>query len=178
MSRIRIDLDQLAVSMSDHDSEWVLDKETGNILMAHWLADPEFREMGIEAGEEDYGDDPLEGDRFVLIEHVGSDRGFGWMEDFALRQEDARVRERLLEALDQPRPFRRFKDALAGFPEVREAWYAFENGQLKECARAWLAKNGIDDAEVFEAPPPRAPVAAGSARGRRSGSRRASTGRR
>jgi hypothetical protein len=152
MSRIRIDLDQLAVALSDHDSEWVLDTQTGNILMANWLTDPDLREMEIEAGGEDFGDDPLEDDRFIPIEHLGSDRGFGWMESFALAQED-RVRERLLDTLDRPRPFRRFKDALAAFPEVREAWYGFEDGKLKECAREWLADNDVD-ADVFEAPPP------------------------
>jgi hypothetical protein len=155
MSRIRIDLDQLGVALGDHDSEWVLDTQTGNILIASWLTDPEFREMQIEAGGEDFGDDPLEGDRFIFIEHIGSSRGFRWMEEFA-EQREPRVRERLLDTLDRPRPFRRFKDALAGFPEVREAWHAFEDGQIKDCARAWLAEHGIDG-DVFEAPPPPAP---------------------
>jgi hypothetical protein len=154
MSGIRIDLDQLAVALSDHDSEWVLDSQTGNILIAAWLTDPDVREMEIEAGGEGFGDDPLEGDRFIPIEHIGSNAGFRRMERFALDQDD-RVRERLLQALEQSRPFRRFKDALAAFPEVREAWFAYEDARLKECAREWLAENAID-AEVFEAAPPSA----------------------
>ena len=153
MSRIRIDLDQLAVALSDHDSEWVLDTHTGNLLIANWLTDPDLREMEIEAGGEDFGDDPLEGDRFIPIEHIGSGRGYGWMESFALGQTDPRVRDRLVDALDRPRPFRHFKDALASFPEVREAWFGYEDGKLKECARAWLASHEID-ADVFEAAPP------------------------
>ena len=152
MPGIRIDLDQLAVALSDHDSEWVFDTQTGGILLANWLTDPDMREMEIEAGGEDYGDDPLDGDRFIPIEHPGSDRGFRWMEGFALAQED-RVRERLLDALDRPRPFRRFKDALGAFPEVREAWFAYENDRLRECAREWLASNDIDAEWVQAAPP-------------------------
>ena len=155
MSRIRIDLSQLCVALSDHDSEWVLDTQTGSILMASWLTDPDLRELEEEASGEDLGDDPLEGDRFLSIDFIGSDVGFRWMEMFALELENERVRERLLDALNRPRPFRRFKDALGAFPEVREAWYAYEDGKLKECARDWLESYEID-ADVFEAPPPTA----------------------
>jgi hypothetical protein len=153
MSRIRIDLDQLGVALSDHDSEWVLDTQTGQLLIANWLRDSEWREMEIEAGGEDYGDDPLEGDRFIMVEFIGSNEGFRWMEDFALDQENERVREKLLGALDRPRPFRQFKDALNAFPEVRGAWHRYEDAKLKACARAWLADHDID-ADVFEAAPP------------------------
>lgn len=155
MSRIRVDLEQLCIALSDHDSEWVLDTQTGNILMANWLTDPDLREMEEEAGGEDFGDDPLEGDRFLSVEFIGSNTGFRWMESFALEQENERVRERLLDALDRPRPFSRFKDALPAFPEVQEAWYRYEEGKLKECARNWLHSHEID-ADVFEAPPPAA----------------------
>jgi hypothetical protein len=154
MPRIRIDLDQLCVALSDHHAEWVLDTQTGNILMASWLTDPDLRELEEEASGEDFGDDPLEGDRFLFIEPLESNEGFRWMENFALGQNE-RVRERLLDALDRPHPFRRFKDALGAFPEVHEAWYAYEEGRLKECAREWLTSCHID-ADLFEAAPPTA----------------------
>lgn len=156
MSRIRIDLDQLCVALSDHDSEWVLDTQTGDLLIADWLRDSEWREMGIEIGGDELGDDPLDGDRFIEIDFIGSNQGFRWMEDFALGQENERVREKLQDALGRPRPFRRFKDALDEFSEAREAWYRYEDGKLKECARAWLADHEID-ADVFEAAPPGTP---------------------
>lgn len=150
MSRIRIDLDQLGVALSDHDSEWVLDTQTGDLLIADWLRDSEWREMGIEIGGDDPGDDPLEGDRFIMVEFIGSNEGFRWMEDFALDQEHERVRKTLLNALDRPRPFRQFKDALNAFPEVRGAWHRYEDARLKASARAWLANHDVD-ADVFEA---------------------------
>ncbi|WP_420126870.1 UPF0158 family protein [Longimicrobium sp.] len=153
MSRISIDLDELCVALSDHDSEWVLDTQTGGLLIAGWLRDSEWREMGIEIGGDDPGDDPLEGDRFIMVEFIGSSQGFRWMEDFALEQENEQVRERLLDALDRPRPFRQFRDALNEFPEVRGAWHRYEDAKLKASARAWLASHDID-ADVFEATPP------------------------
>lgn len=161
MPRLRIDIDELTLAMSDHDSEWVLDTETGKTLMAEWIRDPDLREdMGLELDEpgdgeadDDLGDfDLLDSDRFVWIDPVESYESFRWMEDFADRQ-DGSVRERLLDALDRPRPFRRFKDALLEFPQVRDAWFAYEDQKLKEAAREWIRYREID-ADLVEADPP------------------------
>jgi hypothetical protein len=40
--------------------------------------------------------------------------------------------------LRRNKPFRRFKDALAGFPGALDAWYAFKDNAEREWARAWL----------------------------------------
>lgn len=144
MTRIRIDLDQLTLALSDHEFQWVLDLETGEVVMEEWVRDPELRgEMGLEDAEEDELDDPLESGRFRWIDSIPSREGFRWMERFAAAQDD-RVRERLLDALDRPRPFRRFRDALADFPEVRDAWHRHEEERLREEAKAWLRSEGID----------------------------------
>jgi Uncharacterised protein family (UPF0158) len=168
MPAIRIDIDEIAVAMSDHDSEWVLDTKTGKVLMREWLRDPELRRLeGLEVeslkddGEELDDElapdlDALDDDRFVWIESIDSHEGFRWMERFALRQDDERVRERLLDALDRPRPFRRFKDALHEFPQVRDAWYKFEEEKLREAVRDWVEAREID-AELFVAGPPSSP---------------------
>lgn len=157
MSRITVDLDQLAVALTDNSSEWVLDRRTGDIVMASWIEDPDLRE-DLEASLAERGApldesiDPLDDDRFVAIQSLGSHEGFRWMEDFAESQAEARVREALLDALDGPKPFRRFKDALARFPQVRERWHEYENGKMIKEARAWLALHEID-ADAFDPPP-------------------------
>jgi hypothetical protein len=66
------------------------------------------------------------------------------MERFAASLEHGRARDALFDALDRRRPFRSFKDALAGFPDVREAWFKYQEGQLREEALAWLRSEGID----------------------------------
>lgn len=71
------------------------------------------------------------------------------MEDFAHSTEEAAVRERLLEALDRQRPFRRFKDALLSNPEIREAWFRFREEQLRAYAEEWLMAEEIE-AELVE----------------------------
>lgn len=159
MAKIRIDLDQLALALSDHDSEWMLDTETGDIVMPDWVRDPDFAGdfgRGVDGDGEVDGDEAdglMESGRFIRIYPVESSEGFRWMERFATSQPDRHVRERLLDALDRPRPFRRFKDALHEFPQVREAWFRHEDEQLKDAAREWLAYHHVD-AELVEAPPP------------------------
>lgn len=157
MSRIAIDLDQLALALGDHSSEWVLDRRTGEILMASWLEDSELWDdiqasLSERAVPLDEGVDPLDDDRFVTIQPIASHEGFRWMERFAEGQEDPRVREALLDALDRPKPFQRFKAALSRFPEVRERWYEYENDKSIHEARAWLALNEID-ADLSPPPP-------------------------
>ncbi|HEU0302432.1 MAG TPA: UPF0158 family protein [Longimicrobium sp.] len=159
MAKIRIDLDQLAVALSDHDFEWILDTETGNIIMPDWVRDAEFPdELGLAVDADGEVDDEaadalLDSGRFIDIDPIGSDEGFRWMERFATSQPDPHVRERLLDALDRPRPFRRFRDALRQFPQVRDAWERHEGEKLREAAREWLAYHEID-AELVPAPPP------------------------
>lgn len=166
MSRIRIDLDDLTTAMSDHDNEWVLDKETGQVLMAEWVRAPWLYDMEEEF-DEDEDDEPedreLDPERYRTIDAIPSHQGFRWMEQFAQDQENDRVRERLLDVLDRPKPFRRFKDALPAFPEVREAWFRYEEARLEEEARAWLEAEGIDAdlVDTREPEPSHHPGAAG-----------------
>ena len=150
MAKIRIDIDQLTTALTDHDSVWVLDLQTGQVLMEEWVRDPGLRDdigldvPGEDAGEEDLDDfDPLESARFIAVESIESHESFRWMERFAAAQED-RVRERLMDALDRPRPFRRFRDALAAFPAVEDAWYRYEDERLREEAESWLRSLEID----------------------------------
>ncbi|HEX6037167.1 UPF0158 family protein [Longimicrobium sp.] len=149
MPKLQIDTGDIALAMSDNETQWVLDLQTGEVLMAEW-ARVEAR-GGPDAGEawdpeafDEYADDDLDPERFRHIESVGSNEGFRWMERFADDQPDDRVRGKLLRALEQRRPFRSFKDALTEFPEVREAWFTYELGQQVREARAWLEAKGID----------------------------------
>ncbi len=158
MAKIRIDLDQLAVALSDHEFEWVLDTKTGDIVMPDWVRDPEFAgDYGLEVDDDEVDDDAadelLDSGRFIRIYPIESHESFRWMERFAEEQPDHHVRERLLDVLNRPKPFRRFRDALQRFPQVRDAWYHHEDEKLKEAAREWLESRDID-AELAEAPPP------------------------
>jgi hypothetical protein len=74
------------------------------------------------------------------------------MAEFADAVADSRLQRALWVALDGRRPFRRFKDTLAGHPRERERWFAFREERLRAAMRDWLADNGI---EPTTAPPER-----------------------
>jgi hypothetical protein len=134
-----------ALSSGDHQITYYLDVQTGALVSV-------FDDMYEEQEEEltpRVEEDP---DRYRSIEPVGSRESFRWMEGFAHTIEEAEIRERLLDSLDRPRPFHRFKDALMSFPEVREAWFRYEEAQLREYAESWLASEEIE-AELIERRP-------------------------
>jgi len=76
--------------------------------------------------------------RYLYIEPPESHEKYGWMEYFAdqLPQED--IRRKLFRALDKRHPFRRFRDALFEFPEVRQQWFDYEAKRLKVFMREWV----------------------------------------
>lgn len=168
MATLRIDLADLSTALTDQESTWVLDLQTGEVLMAEWVRDPEFRgtaglvldedpASGEDLDDEDWGDfDPLESGRFRRIDPLPSHESFRWMEQFVEGQQDDRVREHLLGALNRSRPFRRFKDALMDFPAVREAWFQYEEARLREEAETWVRAEEID-AELMDLRAPDAP---------------------
>lgn len=44
MPRLRIDIHDLTTALADHDSLWVLDLQTGQVLMEAWVRDPGLRD--------------------------------------------------------------------------------------------------------------------------------------
>jgi hypothetical protein len=137
---IRIDRGQLEAAFDSGDGmmRWYLDRQTGDLVpLSEW--DELEEEEEIRAAVNDDGDD-----RYLEVPSLPSHEGFRIMEDFARTMEDGRVRGALLDALERRRPFRSFKDALEGFPGVREAWFAYHDERLGQHAKRWLAEEGIE----------------------------------
>jgi hypothetical protein len=137
MPKLRIEEWELLDALSNGNAEisGYLDVQTGAVVSLFMDVDDE---EGLEAAVEE---DPS---RYRYIDPVPSYESYGWMERFADGVQDAGVREHLLDALDRPRPFRRFKDALLEYPEVREAWFRFEREQLRSAAEEWLRQEGVE----------------------------------
>ena len=140
MAKLKIDHDMLWVGM-----EWrndlttaYLDKQTGEIvLVSEDELDPDEAEQKRERLDEEPG-------RYVEIEPVDSHEGYQRMEDFILSLSDRATQEALSDALDKPRPFRRFKDALDDSPDAEQQWYDFEAKAAERRMREWLEEQGID----------------------------------
>lgn len=139
MARIQIDIGQLAVAMDSGDGSmsWFLDRETGDVIPLNEdgpLGEEKEIWEAIDAGSE----------RYLEIPSRSSHEGFEIMEDFVASLDDGPARGALEAALRRPRPFRSFKDALMGFSEVRQRWFAYEEEESHAAAADWLRVEGID----------------------------------
>jgi hypothetical protein len=163
MAKISIDEGDLLMAFESGDgmTRWFLDRQTGAVigLGDDVLLDDDDDDEDLQDWEREERalrraiyDDDGEDRRYLPIESLSSHEGFRIMEDFAASLE-GRVRAALFDALDRRRPFRSFKDALMGFPDVRERWFAYHEEQLREHALDWLRIEGID-AELTRPSPP------------------------
>lgn len=132
---VTIDFDDLEMAMRDQHETWYIDPATGRMCM-----EPENAEMM-------FGDDimkPTDPDDVLELPPFFSSDGYRLMESFAESLEDNKASETLLDSLDRPKPFRRFKDALCDFPEIRQAWFEYEAEQLRKVAEDYYESVGIN----------------------------------
>jgi predicted nucleotidyltransferase len=137
-----VDLASLAEALEDnsYDHEWWLDPKTGAV-------EPWSTDSGLwEDGDEQH---PAERN-WVQIEPIGSREAYLDMEDFIERVRDPRARELLERAIAGRGAFRRFKDTLFEFPELRQAWFTFHDVRMERRALEWLADEELVDRELAE----------------------------
>ena len=134
-----IDLDDLAQALEDHSYEhsWWLHPETGEIVL--W---------GDRFQEQDEQDPETRGLR--PIDPIPSHEGYEEMQEFIERVRDPHARDLLERAIAGRGAFRRFKDTLLDFPEVRDAWFRFHDARLERKAIRWLVDEGLVDQAAAE----------------------------
>jgi hypothetical protein len=171
--KVNVDLDELAIALDTDFSELhqYLDLETGRIVAIMeeitWELEEIYEEIYDEDGNrvvtlEDYlqqRDDPdwqkemmLEADRveqgygtrYIRVERDDPYGDHRDMERFIGTVEDARLRERLWNAIQGRGAFRRFKDLLACHPQVEEAWFDFKDARLQKRVTNWLETHDIE----------------------------------
>jgi hypothetical protein len=133
----QVDLADLALALEDHSDEhtWWFDPATGTL-------EPRF------AG--DLGHPPEGDDGLIPVDPLPSAVGYGDMEDFAARVREPRTRDLLERAISGRGAFRRFKDALLDYPDLREAWFAFHDARGERRAIEWLAERGLVEPAAAE----------------------------
>jgi len=136
-----IDLATLAEALEDHsgDTEWWFDPRSGEV-------EPRPSEHSLDQDGQDHPDE----DALVMVYPLASGIGYRDMEDFVSRVRDPSARELLRRAIEGRGAFRRFKDTLFGFPDLREAWFAFHDSRAERRALEWLSQEGVIDPEVAE----------------------------
>jgi len=117
-----------------------LNTETGGIAMIGDYSDA-FDENGESL---DYDDlDKFQDEKYLVLPTVDSYEGYRDMEAFIETVKDSSLRNRLENALNQRRPFRRFKDVLMGLAE-EERWFKFQTARNRERALEWLEENNLE----------------------------------
>lgn len=144
-----IDLEDLCTALDDHSPE-----------MSWWI-DPVSGEIRPHLPDVD-GDQTPEEDGWAFIRPADSREGYQDMADFVAAVPDRRAADMLDRAITGRGAFRRFKDTLFDFPELREQWFRFRDSRARRRALDWLETEDLissDDADRARAAHPDPPVA-------------------
>ena len=133
---LTLDPEDVVMGMSDQMTQWLIDPITGKLCLDREEADIAF------GGDEADLWAPTDPERVLEIPHFSSSDGYRLMERFALKHASEAASNHLLSALEQRKPFRRFKDALAEFPEDRRRWFEFETEEMKHIAEDFYEDEG------------------------------------
>jgi hypothetical protein len=161
--RLNVNLDELADAMDQHDeygmgSKWFLDARDGRVVgvSTECMSAAENEEEGED--DKDSGRPEWQRAEMALARTIAGDtegryeripenethEAYSLMEDFVGALEDANLQEKLQIAITGKGAFRRFKDVLFRYPEVREQWFEYEKGRKREWAREWLESLDIE----------------------------------
>src|SRR5437867_12216365 len=138
----RIDLAELCHALEDHSDlmSWWLDPKTGEL---HLFGDSMWDGEDVD---EDF--EPPAGLR--RVEPLDSRESYADLADFTASVRDPRARELLERAIEGRGAFRRFKDTLAEFADLRAAWFKFHDARLERRAIEWLRDEGLVAEEAAE----------------------------
>lgn len=95
-----------------------------------------------ELDEVDPDDDEYDDGRWLDVDCEGSRASYRDMEIFIDMITDDRIADRLSLAIHGRGAFRRFKDTLAGWPDLMTRWHGFSDERHRGRARSWLAGEG------------------------------------
>lgn len=135
----QVDIDGVAEALEDHSdwASWWLDPDTGQV-------EPWSNDIGLDVRVEHPEERGL-----AFIQPGSSHESYQDMADFTERVRDPRARDLLDRAITGRGAFRRFKDTLFEFPELREVWFAFHKARTRRRAVDWLVDTGhLDPAEA------------------------------
>ncbi|WP_181781454.1 UPF0158 family protein [Pseudonocardia pini] len=124
----QVDLAELAEALEDRTPEvqWWIDPASGRLTCTE-----------TPAG-------------WVAVTPAGTHEGYQDMADFTAGVQHRRAAELLDRALNGRGAFRRFKNTLFDFPEVRDQWFRFRDARSRRRALAWLAEAGLVEPAAAE----------------------------
>jgi hypothetical protein len=120
-------------------------------------------EVGLWVDSDAVGDDVEQLDpedpKWHEVPRLEPHDAFRVMERFIAGLDELDVQNRLRNALQRPGPFRQFRDALRGMPDLAAKWETFERDDLLQRAVEWLRSLDIEPVyELRRRPVPTAPA--------------------
>lgn len=100
-----------------------------------------------DAGLDEVGDPDEAG--LVGIDPQRSSAGYRDMQDFIELVPDRHAQDLLSRAIEGRGAFRRFKDTLFEFDELRTDWFAFRDARARRHALNWLLDEGVISEDGF-----------------------------
>lgn len=127
-----VDLAELGAARDDRTpgTSWWIDPRTGGMQLV------------LERDPDPVG--------WLRIPPTESDEGYRDMAEFVEGVQHRRAAELLDQAINGRGAFRRFKNTLFEFPEVRDQWYRFRDVRARRRAIDWLADQGLVDPEAAQ----------------------------
>jgi hypothetical protein len=138
----RVNLEELGTALEDRTPEtsWWIHPGTGEVVP----------HVPVEYSGVDESEDDLEDAGWARIEPTEGREGYRDMADFTAGVQHRRAAELLDRAINGRGAFRRFKNTLFEFPEVRDQWYRFRDARSRRRALDWLAEAGLVEPEAAE----------------------------
>lgn len=127
----------MALGSHDPESQYFLNLHTGEVV---FIGD-EAVVGPIDDFQTQINENP---DRFRNIDPMSSSESWEIMADFIEQVPDCEATEKLTDAIRRSHPFRRFKDTLLYYPNIREEWFAFQEKAMLDHAQRWLDEEGIE----------------------------------
>jgi hypothetical protein len=144
MPGLTIDWTSLELAFESHvpEQRCYLDRRTGALRF-------------VEPGQ---NDTPAEHD--IHVEPVPSREQYRMMERFIATVTNTALKDALQDAIVGKGAFRRFKDALARYPEERKRWFAFRDALLHRFILDWLKEHHLELQEMpaWNLEPPMTPA--------------------
>lgn len=135
-----VDLDLISEALEDQspDHAWWFDPRSGEV-------EPRF-----ESWSDEYDDEDPESRGLIWIAPIDSGESYRDLEDFIACVRDHRARDLLERAISGRGAFRRFKDTLFDFPDLRAAWFKFHDARTERRAVEWLMEKDLVDRAAAE----------------------------
>lgn len=134
-----VDLDRLCSALDDHTvgTTWWIEPHAGQIRTVVDGVDPESIAIMHDAG-------------WRRIRPTESHESYRDMAEFVAAVHHRRASDLLDRAITGRGAFRRFKDTLFEFPELRDQWFRYRNARSRRRALNWLAAEGLIDRAAAE----------------------------